>query len=332
LSKFSSSLALLVVGLVLGLAFVQAAGTSTQCDIESGHIHIGAQSSNDLTNISVALYEGYYSSVDRRINESRGALFNMLTWMNATINIINHTEILDGALWAHELLVIPEGLGPLIERKIGDEGLQLIRDWLSAGGSYIGVRGSAAMAVTDSYFERSNTTFALGLFNGTSFGMPELGHTLMTDVEINRDCTGPDLSDMPETMSTLFRTGRYFVADPGQEMIVIARYTYNDLPAMIATHYGEGTVFLSSPHFEYEENGDRDGTDYMDRYDDPDSEWAFMLRITQWLLDDSPTVLNATTWPIPIASDLLIPTEMLLVAGGLGVVVIITVLVFVKKR
>jgi len=300
--------------------------------MESEQIHIGAQSSNDLTNISVALYESYYSSTDLRISESRGALYNMLTWMNATVNIINQTDILDGALWAHELLVIPEGLGPWIERNIGDEGMQMIRDWLSAGGSYIGVRGSAAMAVTDSYFEGSNTTFALGLFNGTSLGMADLGHTLMTDVEINRDCTGPDLSDMPETMSTLFRTGRYFVADPGQEMIVIARYTYNDLPAMIATHYGEGTVFLSSPHFEYEENGDLDGTDYMDRYDDPDTEWALMLRITQWLLEDSPTVLNASTWPIPIASDLPIPMEMLLVAGGLGGVVIVAILVFVKKR
>lgn len=331
MSKFSSSLALLVVGLVVGLVFFQATGTSTQCDIESEYIHIGAQSTNDLTNISVALYESYYSSTDLRISESRGALYNMLTWMNATVNIINQTDILDGALWAHELLVIPEGLGPWIERNIGDEGMQMIRDWLSAGGSYIGVRGSATMAVTDSYFEGSNTTFALGLFNGTSLGMADLGHTLMTDVEINRDCTGPDLSDMPETMSTLFRTGRYFVADPGQEIIVIARYTYNDLPAMIATHYGEGTVFLSSPHFEYEENGDLDGTDYMDRYDDPDSEWAFMLRITQWFLADSPTVLNATTWPIPIADELFVPTEMLLAVGGLGVVVIIAILVFVKK-
>jgi hypothetical protein len=135
-------------------------------------------------------------------------------------------------------------------------------------------------------------------------------------------------------MTVLFRTGRYFVPDPGQELIFIANYSFNNQPAMVAARYGEGTVFLSSPHFEYEENSDRDGTSYMDRYDDPDSEWPFMLRISQWLLDDSPTVQNATTWGeiTTTTTDLLFPVDILFVVGGIGRMAIIAILVYLRKR
>jgi glutamine amidotransferase-like uncharacterized protein len=295
---------------------------------------LSSQSQEDLSNVSVAVYESYYSSTDSRVRESRTALISMFTWMNATVTVINRTDILDGALFAFELLVIPEGLGPRIETNLGEEAEQNIRDWIALGGSYIGVRGSSAMAVTDGIFEGREETFDLGLVNGTSIGMPELGYTVITEVEVNRECTGPDLSNMQEYMSVLFRTGRYFLPDEGQDLIYIANYTSNNMPAMVAARYGEGTVFLSSPHFEYEENGDRDGTDYMDRYDDPDSEWPFMLRISQWLLDDSPTVQNATTWGDITATtgDQDFPTEVLLIISGIGGTVIVALFLYLRKR
>jgi hypothetical protein len=56
---------------------------------------------------------------------------------------------------------------------------------------------------------------------------------------------------------------------------------------MIAFNYGNGTVFLSSPHPEYEEGNMKDGTDLWDLYSDPDSEWGLMLRICEWLLEES---------------------------------------------
>jgi glutamine amidotransferase-like uncharacterized protein len=261
------------------------------------------------------------------------------------VRIFNKTDIINGALWACEVLSIPEGLGPNIEYSLTDDGLQAIREWVAAGGSYIGVRGSAAMAVKDSYFENSWTEFKLALIDGTSYEVEDLGHTTITNVTINRECTGPDLSDMPETMSVLFKTGRYILPNEGQELIYIANYTHNNLPAMVASHYGDGNVFISSPHFEYEENDDRDGTDYLDSYDDPDSEWPFMLTMTQWLIDSSPTVCNLTQWPIttlpmnqslptnqslPINPGL--PIEVILVGGGLGIVVLAVIVMYVRKR
>jgi len=292
----------------------------------------GDSTPTDLSGITVGIYEGYINSVDPRVNESRQALYNMFTWMNATVFIFNATDLLNGCLWACEILAIPEGLGPTLERRLTDDGLQIIREWIALGGSYIGVRGSAAMTFTGSYFEGVTTTFDLGLVNGTSYEVEELDSLQMTDVAINRECTGLDLSDMPVNMSVLFRTGRYFVPDEGQEIICIANYTHINQPAMIAAEYGDGNLFISSPHFEYEENGDRDGTEYMDDFDDPDSEWPFLLTISQWLIDSSPTVANISSWPYEPTIPYQLPMNLILITGGIAVGLILGAVVILKRR
>ncbi|MFW9982523.1 MAG: hypothetical protein ACFFE3_11470 [Candidatus Thorarchaeota archaeon] len=290
-----------------------------------------AQDLVDLSGITVGIYDiGYY---DERVNESRTALINMFEWMNATVRNFNSTDIINGSLWACEVLSIPEGLGPRLEYKLTDEGLEAIREWIAAGGSYIGVRGSAAMTVQYSFFEDVWTEFDLALINGTSYQMLDINARCMTNVSINRDLTGPDLSTMPEKMSVLFITGRYILPNESQELIYIANYTHNNLPAMVASSYGEGNVFISSPHFEYEENSSRDGTEYMDGYSDPDSEWPLLLEISKWLVESSPTVQNLTEWPPnPLPSGLTISPEILFIGSSLSIVLLLVVVVYVKKR
>jgi glutamine amidotransferase-like uncharacterized protein len=328
---------LLVLILTIGSASGFASGF--QIGMNTNVRYSITQAQTGLSGVNVGIYYiGYY---DPRVNNSLTALINMYEWMNATVMLFNTTDIINGSLWACEVLSIPEGLGPTLEYKLKDEGLQAIREWISAGGSYIGVRGSAAMAVQYSYFENIWTEFELAVINGTSYEVEDLGHTTITNVTINKSCSGPDLSDMPEKMSVLFKTGRYFLPNEGQELIYIANYSYSNLPAMVASQYGEGNVFISSPHFEYEENSNRDGTDYMDSYDDPDSEWPFMHTITQWLIESSPTVRNITEWPIPTptttsttppptTSDFLL--ELVLIGGGLGLVVVSVLVVFVRRK
>lgn len=163
--------------------------------------------------------------------------------------------------------------------------------------------------------------------------MTDIDSRGMTNVSINHDLAGPDLSSLPENMSVLFITGRYILPNEGQELIYIANYTHNNLPAMVASSYGEGNVFISSPHFEYEENDSRDGTDYMDEYNDPDSEWPLLLEISKWLVESSPTVQNLTEWPTnPPPSGLNISPEILLLGSSIGVVLLLVAVVYVKKR
>ncbi|MGY5875920.1 MAG: SBBP repeat-containing protein [Candidatus Thorarchaeota archaeon] len=253
---------------------------------------------SDLSDLSIAIYYSYDSYFDPRVNESRTALMNMFTWMNATINVVDKQNILDGALWGHEILAIPEGLGPTIESKLGDDAIEIIRDWVGAGGSYVGVRGSAAMAVKDSYFEGSTTQFKLALIDGISYEVLGLPTQSMIQLAINQDCTEPDMSDEPESITICSITGRYFEAYDRDDITIVANYTHINQPAMITSRYGNGTIFLSSPHFEYEEDNNRDGTDYMDDFEDPDSEWPLIIKMCRWLVEESPTVQNIT-WPEP---------------------------------
>ncbi|MBN2230243.1 MAG: hypothetical protein JW779_11705 [Candidatus Thorarchaeota archaeon] len=321
---------LLLLSIILIPGYVSASNASMSQAIAVRSMHQISDTDTDLSGITVGIYESYFSYVDPRVNESRKALENMFTWMNATVIKFNTTELLNGAIWGCELLAIPEGLGPTIEYRLTDDGIELIRDWVALGGSYIGVRGSAAIAVRDSYFELSNTTFNLALINGTSIEVTDLPDEVMTNVSINHGCAGPDLSDMPANLSVLFETGRYFVPDEDQEVLVIANYTHSNLPAMIAAEYGEGNLFISSPHFEYEENSDRDGTDYMDSFDDPDSEWPLLQQISCWLIDNSPTVRNTTWGTTDTLTDSEIPTAVII--GSVGVLAILIIVIIAKKR
>ncbi len=92
-------------------------------------------------------------------------------------------------------------------------------------------------------------------------------------------------------------------------------------------------------HPEIEENSDRDGTDFLDTYDDPDSEWDLMCEISLWQIE-------ASTWVTPIETTTSTTTTTnsttpvgtplspdLLVIGGIGAtIIVIAVLVIVKKR
>jgi glutamine amidotransferase-like uncharacterized protein len=333
--KYRKSLILLSLMIILLTSSNSTAiGSSLECCATG--THSVSQTTTDLSGVSVGVFDiGYH---DPRVNESRTAIVSMLEWMNATVRSFNKTNIVNGSLFACEVLVIPEGLGPNIEWALKEDGLQAIREWIAAGGSYIGVRGSAAMAVKDSYFEGRWTEFDFAVINGTSYEVTDLSDFVMTNVSINRECTGPDLSNMPANLSVYFRTGRYIIPHEGQELIYIANYTHNNLPAMVASSYGAGNVFISSPHFEFEENSDRDGTDEFDDFDDPDSEWPFILEITKWLIESSPTVQNLTTWPIsptpttPIPTAASVPIEWVLAGGGLGIVVIAAVVVFIRRK
>ncbi len=75
-------------------------------------------------------------------------------------------------------------------------------------------------------------------------------------------------------------------------------------------------------------------------YDDPDSEWPFMLTITQWLIDSTPTVCNVTDWlntPTPTSSsppptNQSFPMELVLGGGVVGLAVILVVAVYIRRR
>ena len=111
----------------------------------------------------------------------------------------------------------------------------------------------------------------------------------------NQSSMGPNLSYCSANFSTMYYASQYFSPNPGMSVHTIARYEPHGRAGMIAFDYGHGNVFLSSPHPEYEEDSDRDDTDFGDDLDDPDSEWDLLLKVSKWLIDASDYVPTSTT-------------------------------------
>ena len=240
--------------------------------VTSIFIFLPAQSS-PLEGVIVSIY------MDRGISApSRTALEHMFLWMGAEVSIIESEDIAEGVLNTTDILVMPGGCW--CDERIailGEDMKNIIRSYIEDGGSYFGIDGGASYA----------THYRLNIFHGRLFA-DALGATeFMTELEINRGLTSPDLSQEPDSYEVFYEASGYFDIDDMTGIHTIATYANTSLPCMIAFNYGTGTVYLSSPHPEYEEDGDRDGTDMYDLQVDPDSEWDFMLRICQWLLDES---------------------------------------------
>ncbi len=233
-----------------------------------------SSSPSDLSDINVAVYGdvGVLSS-------STQALENMFLWMNATVNIVYAFQIQNGTLDSYDLIAFPGGSAPIYFQSLGDEGLDIVRDFVRNGGSYFGICGGSMFG----------TNAGLGLFNGTYSNAINGSGIYLTEMYVNRNSTGPDLTTEPESYQTMYWDSSYFYSDDMSNVIPISTYPSNDRPGMIALTYGEGTVFLSSPHPEYEEGDSRDGTTLYDYLNDPDSEWGLLLKVSRWLVDASST-------------------------------------------
>ena len=234
-------------------------------------LYISMTPSGPLIGVRVAVYDDNGTTA-----ASQFALEAMFRWMGATVTVIGGDDVANGVLDNYDIFVAPGGCWCDERCEILDD-YEIMREFVLSGGSFFGVDSGASYA--DSY--------RLGLFDGLYHSdCNGTGDKLIT-MNVNRECTSPDLSEEPETYTLFYESAGYFLADNMTGIIPILTYTDTGYAGMIAFEYGNGTVFLSGPHPEYEEGSMRDNTDFWDYEPDPDSEWNFMLKITQWLLEES---------------------------------------------
>jgi hypothetical protein len=74
------------------------------------------------------------------------------------------------------------------------------------------------------------------------------------NISINTDSEGPDLSSQSEYLNTTYWDSGYFL-DYNEEANIIANYTGTNMPVVIAYEKWNETIFLSTLHPEFEENG-----------------------------------------------------------------------------
>jgi glutamine amidotransferase-like uncharacterized protein len=266
-------------------------------------------SRSDLTGVNVAVYSG-----DGALVDSATALRYMFTWMNATAVYVDGEEIRNGALETCDILAFPGGSSLTYSTELEPEGIQEVKDFVANGGSYFGICGGSLFA-----------TWALEFFNGSYSGSVNGTGTFLMEMAVNRDSTGPDLSDEPEIYSLCYWGSSYFYGEGMTDAIPIMTYPESGEAAMIALRHELGTVFLSSPHPEYEEGDDRDGTSSFDNLNDPDSEWGMLLKVSIWLVETAGTE-TTTPPPAPLSES---PIVMI---GLVGALAIIAVAVLVIRR
>ncbi|TFF92262.1 hypothetical protein EU546_07700, partial [Candidatus Thorarchaeota archaeon] len=147
----------------------------------------------------------------------------------------------------------------------------------------------------------------------------------MCQISLNQGTELLDLSGEPENHSVMYWGGPYFVPDESAQVEILAKYSINDEPAMIAFEQGASRVFLSGPHPEWEEDSTRDGQDWGDLFDDRGSEWPMMLTVACWLTNRTASTTSTTeTTPPDVAA---LTGAILVVSLGT-----ISIVVYLRRR
>ena len=204
----------------------------------------------DVPGVVIAIYDGKGSSSSSQFRRFERVL------ADHRIERIGATDIREGRLDQFETVIFPGGSGSSQGKTIGPEGRVAVRDFVDAGGGYIGVCAGAYLALQN--YEWGVDLVDLDSIDrahwrrGSGMVMIELtpdGRKLLgrdeTDLEIKFG-QGPLMAPSAENLTpdaevlAWYRTGiGKNGADPE---------TMVDTPAIVATSFGEGRVILFSPH------------------------------------------------------------------------------------
>lgn len=230
----------------------------------------------------VAVYSGdgaYFRSIK--------AAIRMFLWMGAEPQRITPREIIAGKLKSFDVLYMTGGWAVPYIRDLKNGGTAKIRDFVRQGGAYIGTCAGAYFAADYIYWEGKRYEYPLDLFPGSARGpiaelAPWPGFKLC---RINLSRTPHAITrGEPNSMMSLYYGAPWFEVPPGFKADILAYYDINNKPAMLAYEFGQGRVFLTGVHTEFEEGSDRDKVLWDNDMHDPESEWPLMCNAVRWLV------------------------------------------------
>ena len=231
--------------------------------------------------VTVGLYTG-----DGAAEACSDAAGNMFAWMGYEVVELNAARVNQDDLGQFDILYFPGGSSDPYQAQIDATGRDEIRERIRDGGCFIGTCAGAVYAARTVTWEgQDDSVGSLELFPGTVAGPipeiyadPEFG---MCQVNLEPH---PITVGEGDTAWILYYNGPFFEPDPGTGVEIVGRYDIGGQPALVAFEYGTGRVFLTGPHPEWEEDSDRDGVSYFDRFDDLGSDWDLMRRAARWCL------------------------------------------------
>ena len=217
------------------------------------------------------------------------ALERMFEWMGYRVTRVDADRVNRAGLQGCALFCVPGGDMYQYSHSLSSEGKDKIREFIRAGGGYIGICGGAYFAADRVFWQgRRLDMDPLGLYQGSSVGpvdeivpYPDSGMCRIQMV----DRTHPITAALPDSAWVLYYWGPELLPDSLSSVTVLGKYSAVDEPAILAFGYGLGRVFLIGVHPEIEEDDDRDGVDCAEGFDDWGSDWDLMKQATLWCLN-----------------------------------------------
>ena len=239
-------------------------------------------SKKDKSPVRIAIYSGegaYFRSIK--------AATKMFQWMGSDAQRITPQEIIAGKLDDFDILYMTGGWAVPYIRDLRNGGNAKIREFVERGGGYIGVCAGAFFAADYIYWEGKRYEYPLDLFAGFAKGpIVEIAPWPRFKLcRINLSKTPhPITKGEPASLESLYYGGPWFEVPPGFKADVLAYYDFNNRPVMLAFESGQGRVFLTGLHTEFEEGDDRDDVRWDNDMHDPESEWPLMFNVVRWLI------------------------------------------------
>lgn len=239
---------------------------------------VSSAAENDAT---LALYSGKGCWEDSVI-----ASKNMFEWMGYDVFLVDADYIDGKRLNDFRIICFPGGDMYRYADDISSRGKEKIRDFVNAGGGYIGICGGAYFASEEVIWAGKDIpTEPLGIFPGKAVGIideiapfPKYAMCRVNMVDFEHPITASDVY----SEWILYYWGPRLIPTPGADVDVLGIYAVNSDPAMVAFEYGTGRVFLIGPVPDIEEDSDRDGTDFAEEFNDRGSDWELMRRAALW--------------------------------------------------
>ncbi len=248
-----------------------------------------------LTGVHIAMYNGSGSW-----SYGKKAVSRLFDWAGCTYENVSGQNIIDGCLENFDILYWPGGDYVSYLGEMDLEGKAAVQEFISSGGGYLGICAGAYYACDymvwmddDSFpppdYKVEGDELNLDLLEGVAWGpifelaeRPEPGYAM---VQVNINHNHPITSNLPDTMQIIYIGGPYFVlhADAEQDISILGTYDLTEQNAIAATTYGQGRVFLISPHAEVEEDSNRDGYEPFDELPDEGSDWPLLYNALEWL-------------------------------------------------
>jgi len=236
----------------------------------------------------VGIYAG--AGADPYLQAAAGRMFR---WMGYETVKVTPDEINRGNFGNIAILYFPGGSTGPMRRDITETGREKLRAFIRSGRGYIGTCAGALMACRKNLWLGHDDNYGLfDLVPVTGIGpIPELDDgdgICMAELSLDPACGIDDWAasgvDPSVPAYVLSINSPWFDTRGSSGVIVVAEYAAIGKPACIACRYGKGRVFLTGPHPEFEEDGNRDGNSYFDDHDDRGSDWPLMRMAAAWCL------------------------------------------------